>query len=187
VVRTATRQPQCGHGWTAVTPAAVASARCRAAVSAASARVWRASCAAHAAAGEVLARSYRHPWYVDRALRAGATWEQVADAAGCSEELARAEYRSWAEGERRARAAYNERRWADREGRFGMDDAEYAAAMRRADQAQPDGAAERAAAGPGAILCAHADRDGQGAHWLHSGEKCKAPEAARESQMEAGQ
>jgi hypothetical protein len=41
VVRTATRQPQCGHGWTAVTAAAVASARCWAAVSAASARVSR--------------------------------------------------------------------------------------------------------------------------------------------------
>jgi hypothetical protein len=141
----------------------------------------------HLAAGEVLVRSYRHPWYVDRALRAGATWQQAADAAGCTEEQARVEYRSWAEGERRARAAHDERRWADREGRFGMDDAEYAAAMRRAGEAQPDSAAERAAAGPGAILCAHADRDGQGAHWLRSGEKCTAPEATRESQMEAGQ
>ena len=56
VVRTATRQPQCGHGWTAVTPAAT-SARCWAAVSAASARVSRASCAAQAAARSSASRT----------------------------------------------------------------------------------------------------------------------------------
>ena len=39
-----------------------------------------------------------------------------------------------------------------------MSHAEHAEAMQRvADGAEPDGAFERAAAGPGAILCAHAD------------------------------
>jgi hypothetical protein len=27
------------------------------------------------------------------------------------------------------------------------------------------------------VLCAHADQDGQGAHWLQPGEKCAAAEA----------
>jgi hypothetical protein len=94
------------------------------------------------AAGEVLARSYRHPWFVDRALRAGATWQQLADAAGCTAEQARGEYRSWADGERRVQAAYDERRWADHEGRFGMDDAEYAAVLQRAAEPEQLGAGQ---------------------------------------------
>jgi hypothetical protein len=59
------------------------------------------------------------------------------------------------------------------EGRLGMSHAEHAEAMQRvADRAEPDGAFERAAAGPGAILCAHADRNGEGAHWLKARETC---------------
>jgi hypothetical protein len=34
------------------------------------------------------------------------------------------------------------------------------------------------------VLCAHADKDGRGVHWLEPGEKCSASEAARE--VEAG-
>jgi hypothetical protein len=45
--------------------------------------------------------------------------------------------------------------------------------MRRAAYGtEPDGAFERAAARPGAVLCAHADRDGEGAHWLKAGQTC---------------
>jgi hypothetical protein len=37
------------------------------------------------ATGELVARAYRHPANVDRALAAGATWEQVAAALDCDE------------------------------------------------------------------------------------------------------
>jgi hypothetical protein len=74
--------------------------------------------------GEVVARVYRHPAQVDHAVRAGATWEQIAEAIGSSEAQARQDYRGWAEGQHRL--------WVGYEGRFGMDDAEYAAALTRA-------------------------------------------------------
>jgi hypothetical protein len=77
------------------------------------------------AAGEVLARYYRHPARVDEALNGGATWEQMAEASGTSPGQAREDYRSWAEGQHRL--------WADYEGKFGMDDADYAAALDRAE------------------------------------------------------
>jgi hypothetical protein len=64
------------------------------------------------AAGEVLARYYRHPSFVDEALSGGATWEQVADASGTSPELARQDYRSWAAGQHHL--------WTRYEGKFGM-------------------------------------------------------------------
>jgi hypothetical protein len=79
------------------------------------------------AAGELLARYYRHPAHAHRALQAGATWEQVAAATGCDEAQARRDYREWAEDEHRL--------WADCNGEFGIDAAEYAAAIARADTA----------------------------------------------------
>jgi hypothetical protein len=79
------------------------------------------------AAGELLARYYGHPAHVHRALQAGATWEQVAAATGRDEAQARQDYRRWAEDEHRL--------WADCDGEFGMDAAEYAAAIARADTA----------------------------------------------------
>ena len=51
------------------------------------------------ALGEVIARYYRHPSQVDRAVRAGASWEQIAAATDTTEEAARATYREWAEGQ----------------------------------------------------------------------------------------
>lgn len=77
------------------------------------------------AAGELLARYYRHPAHAHRALQAGATWAQVAAATGRDEAQARRDYREWAEDEHRL--------WADYNGEFGMDAAEYAAAIARAD------------------------------------------------------
>jgi hypothetical protein len=77
------------------------------------------------AAGELLARYYRHPARIDKALDAGVTWQQVADATDVSPDQARQDYRSWAEGQHRL--------WADYEGKFGMSDAEYAAALRRSE------------------------------------------------------
>ena len=79
------------------------------------------------AAGELLARYYGHPAHAHRALQAGATWEQVAAAIGRGEAQARRDYREWAEDEHRLWAVYN--------GEFGMDAAEYAAAVARADTA----------------------------------------------------
>jgi hypothetical protein len=77
------------------------------------------------AAGELLARYYRHPAHAHRALQAGATWAQVAAATGRDEGQARRDYREWAEDEHRM--------WADCNGKFGIDAAEYAAAIARAD------------------------------------------------------
>lgn len=81
------------------------------------------------AAGELLARYYRHPAHAHRALQAGATWQQVAAATGRDEAQARRDYREWAEDEHRL--------WADYNGEFGIDAVEYAAAVARADAAHP--------------------------------------------------
>jgi hypothetical protein len=78
------------------------------------------------AAGELLARYYRHPAHAHRALLAGATWDEVAAATGRDEARARRDYREWAEDEHRL--------WADYDGEFGIDADEYAAAIARADK-----------------------------------------------------
>jgi hypothetical protein len=116
------------------------------------------------ATAEYLSRSYKPVPEVDYALRAGASWAQVADALGTDEPAARADYRAWADGQ------HDMLTWT--EGRLGMSDTEYAEAMRRATEGtQPDEAA-RPFGGP--LLCAHADQDGRGAHWLLPGEECEA-------------
>ncbi len=76
------------------------------------------------ATGEVLARYYRHPADVDGAVKAGASWQQVAEARAITEDQARQDYRDWADGQHRL--------WTQCEGKFGMDDAEYCAAIERA-------------------------------------------------------
>jgi hypothetical protein len=76
------------------------------------------------AAGELLARYYRHPAHTHRALQAGATWAQVAAAAGHDEAEARHDYRKWAEDEHLL--------WQDFNGEFGIGPDEYAAAIARA-------------------------------------------------------
>jgi hypothetical protein len=117
------------------------------------------------ATAEYLARTYKPSFETDNALLAGASWAQIADALGTDEAVARVAYRAWADGQ------HDMLTWT--EGRLGMSHAEYAEAMQRvADGAGPGGAVERAAAGPGAILCAHADRNGDGVHWLEAGETC---------------
>ncbi len=78
------------------------------------------------AVGEVLARYYRHPASVDRAVKAGASWPQIAEAVGSDEAQARQQYREWAHGQHRLYVRY--------EGKFGMDHAEYAAAIKRASE-----------------------------------------------------
>jgi hypothetical protein len=76
------------------------------------------------ATAEYLSRSYKPVPEVDHALRAGASWAQVADALGTDEPVARAAYRAWADGQ------HDMLTWT--EGRLGMSDADYAKAIQRA-------------------------------------------------------
>jgi hypothetical protein len=89
------------------------------------------------ALGEVLARHYRHPAYVDQAVKAGATWPQIAEAIGSGEAQARHQYREWVGGQHDLYAHYK--------GKLGMDDAEYAAAIQRASEPPAPPEAEREA------------------------------------------
>jgi hypothetical protein len=84
------------------------------------------------AAGELLARYYRHPSRVHAAVLATATWAQVAAATGTSEPAARQAYREWADRQHAL--------WQHREGRFGLSDAEHADAVRRAAEPDPEAA-----------------------------------------------
>jgi hypothetical protein len=127
------------------------------------------------ATGEVVARHYRHPADVDRALEAGASWEQVAAARGCDQAQARQDYRTWAEGQHDL--------WASQYsggGKLGMNDADYAKAIARAGEPEPGAA--KAYAASHRVLCAHADQHGRGAHWLEPGQKCMTGEAERETE-----
>ncbi len=69
------------------------------------------------ALGERIAHYYAHPSQLDVAVKAGATWAQIAAARGTDEPAVRQQYREWAEGQHRY---------------AGMGDAEYAAAIARA-------------------------------------------------------
>jgi hypothetical protein len=76
------------------------------------------------AAGEMLARYYRHPAQVHQAVLAGATSPQVAAANGADEAHVRQAYRDWADAQHRLHTDY--------EGKFGLNAADHAAAIRRA-------------------------------------------------------
>ena len=73
---------------------------------------------------EYLSRAYKPSFEVDRALRAGASWPQVAAALGTDEPSARVAYREWADGQ------HDLLTWTG--GRIGMSDADHAAALKRA-------------------------------------------------------
>jgi hypothetical protein len=154
------------------------------------------------AAGEVLARHYRHPAQLHRAVQAGASWPQIAAATGSNEAAVRQAYREWADGQRRLHIDY--------EGEFGLNAVEHSAALHRAAEPEPERAPDDATSdlnwdtglpGPltvahasepptpdgvattttsaaealaGPRLCAHADRDGKDAHWLAPGTTCQA-------------
>ena len=72
-----------------------------------------------------MSRVYRHPYQVHQALEAGATWEQIAEATGTDEARSRQEYRKFAEGQHLLHQHY--------EGKWGLNDAEYQAAIARAE------------------------------------------------------
>lgn len=75
--------------------------------------------------GEYLARGLRNTGYVDRALKAGATWAQIAAAVDQEEHELRQRYRDWADGQRRLA---ERRDWT-----VGMSAEEHAAAIARAE------------------------------------------------------
>jgi hypothetical protein len=82
------------------------------------------------AAGEMLARYYRHPALIHQAVKSGASWPQVAAATGSDEATVRQAYREWADGQHRLYAHF--------EGKFGMDDADQPAAIGRAAEPQAE-------------------------------------------------
>jgi hypothetical protein len=82
------------------------------------------------AAGEMLARYYRHPALIHQAATAGASWPQIAAATGSDEATVRHAYREWADGQHRL--------YSDYQGKFGMDDAGHAAAIGRASDPQAE-------------------------------------------------
>jgi hypothetical protein len=85
------------------------------------------------ALGEVIARHYRHPSQVHHAVLAGATWAQIAAAAGTGPDEVRQAYATWAEGQHQLRQDFPG-------GTLGLGDEEYAAALKAADAGTPDGA-----------------------------------------------
>ncbi len=109
------------------------------------------------ALGEAIAFYYRHPAGVDHAVRAGATWEQIAAARNTTAEAARAAYREWAEGQHSTRSDTA----ASRPGRL----TEYAAGA-SGPQAKADGRRMTARPDPFRIHVADqvARRAGRGGH-----------------------
>jgi hypothetical protein len=87
------------------------------------------------ALGERLARHYRHPAQVHRAVLAGATWDQIAPATGGTGDQARHAYRAWAEEQHRLRLDFPG-------GTLGLDDGEHAAAVTAAGEPGPDPAGD---------------------------------------------
>ena len=83
------------------------------------------------ALGERLARYYRHPVLVHRAVTAGASWEQIAAATGGSVSPARQAYLDWAAGQHRLRLDFPA-------GIIGLGDDEYAAAVKAAGEPGAD-------------------------------------------------
>jgi len=73
---------------------------------------------------EYLSRAYKPSFEIDLALRAGASWPQVAAALGTDEASARVAYSEWADGQRDLLTRAG--------GRIGMSGAKHAAALERA-------------------------------------------------------
>lgn len=110
--------------------------------------------------GRAIARQYDHPGNLGRAVRAGMSWQQVAEALGPASEggadAARAAYRQWATGQRSLNAS-------EPGGTLGMTAEQYAGALALTDApgdpAEEPGAAEDArAAAIRELEVARADR-----------------------------
>lgn len=131
------------------------------------------------ATGEMLARYYRHSAHVHDAVNAGATWEQIGDARGTSADQARHDYREWAAGQRRLYTACD--------GKFGLSDADYAAAVQRTDLTDAARRERQAIVPARAERASHAEkvRQADAAGIPLSGNP--APSEATQREMEAGQ
>lgn len=90
------------------------------------------------ALGERLARHFRHPVQVHHAVLAGATWQQIAEAAGGDVHQARQAYQAWAEEQHQLRRDFPG-------GTIGLGDDEYAAALEVAGERVPAAATGAAA------------------------------------------
>jgi hypothetical protein len=82
------------------------------------------------ALGEVIARRYRHPANIHDAVMSGATWAQIAAAAGGDPDQARHAYLAWAVEQRELRQQFLG-------GTIGLGDGEYAAAVKAASEPVP--------------------------------------------------
>jgi hypothetical protein len=80
------------------------------------------------AAGEMLARYYRHPALIHHAVEAGASWAEIAAATGSDEAQVRQGYREWADGQHRL--------YGDYQAKFGLNDTEHTATISRAAEPQ---------------------------------------------------
>lgn len=128
------------------------------------------------ATGEMLARYYRHPARVHDAVKAGATWEQIGAARGTSADGVRQDYRQWAASQHWLYAEYD--------GKFGMNDTEYAAATERAGLAEAErGGITAARANGGIRVKAVRWPDTPGVPMPDQ----PAPSATAQGEMEAGQ
>jgi len=163
----------------------------------------------HLALGEVLARYYRHPAMLDQAAKAGASWEQIGAARGTSAEQARLDYREWADGQH-SLLSYGDGRFGmsdtDHAAALALSAGPEAAGGPSCERAggpevgdpdpdwlydpagrpvgyvgEPEPSAARAYAATHPVLCAHADHDGTGSHWLEPGEKCAGLGRAEET------
>lgn len=76
------------------------------------------------AIGEALARYFRHPADIHRAVVAGAPWEQIADAVGADVSALRRDHQAWADGQHHLHQITG--------GMCGITDAEHAAATQKA-------------------------------------------------------
>jgi hypothetical protein len=95
--------------------------------------------------GRAIAKYYDHPANVHQAVRAGLSWQDVAEAIGADPAQARAEYRAWAAGQRQLNAR-------EPGSRIGMTADAYAEALALADDGTTPGTVPRDASPVGAAV-----------------------------------
>ena len=84
--------------------------------------------------GHAIAKHYAHPAAIDRAVRAGLSWDDVAAAIGQDPAEVRAAYRKWADGQRQLNARLNAREPGST---LGLTAEEHAQALARAAEPAP--------------------------------------------------
>jgi hypothetical protein len=111
-----------------------------------------------------IARTWPGGKYAERAIK---RWRQAPrQCADCTPSTERGALADVAHAAERIRAEQARRYAAELEG----------------EPIEPELAAAMTYAASHRVLCAHADHEGRGAHWLEPGEKCMASEAKRETE-----